>query len=431
MKIIDLKGLDPNRVIEFMPKPAESCLGDLASVAKIIDEVKRNKDRALKQYTLDFDRVDRPSLRVSTEEIQTACSQVPEDLKAVILKAKANIEAFHSHQIEKDWSFSPKAGITLGQRIRPIRRVGLYIPGGKAAYPSTVLMNGIPALLAGVSSIVLFTPPASDGTVNPLVLYAASCLGISEIYAVGGAQAIAAAAYGTETIQRVDKIVGPGNRYVAMAKKLVFGDVAIDMIAGPSEVLILADQTANPEWIAADLLAQAEHDEDAALYLITNQPNLPLKVAHALEQQLSTLPKAHIAKKALSQNFLVFLTEDLEKAVEAANNIAPEHFELLVENPMSLLEKIDQAGSIFVGPYTPEALGDYYAGTNHTLPTSGTARFSSPLGVYDFIKRPSFLSYSLKNLMEVAEDVVQFAKAEGLEAHARSVSLRKEALIHE
>lgn len=431
MKIIDLKGVEARRVLDFLPKPAESCLSDLAPVAAIIENVKKNKDKALKEYTLAFDQVERSSIRVSAEEIQQALKQVPLPLQEVILKAKANIEAYHRHQIESDWSFSPQEGITLGQRIRPIKRVGLYIPGGKAAYPSTVLMNGIPARLAGVSSIVLFTPPTSEGSVNPMVLFAAHCLGITEIYAVGGAQAIAAAAYGTESIERVDKIVGPGNRYVAMAKKLVFGDVAIDMIAGPSEVLILADHTANPEWIAADLLAQAEHDEDAALYLVTDQSHLPLKVAHALDLQLSTLPKASIARKALSRNFLVLQTEDIAAGLAVANYIAPEHFELLVEDPMTALASVDQAGSVFVGPYTPEALGDYFAGTNHTLPTSGTARFSSPLGVYDFIKRPSFLSYSAEALLQVADQVALFANAEGLDAHARSITLRKEALCLE
>lgn len=431
MKQIDLRGFEAETVLNFLPKQAESCLSDLAPVAEIIETVKKNGDSALFSYTKQFDKATRETLRVSQAEIEKAKRQVPEALKKVILTAKANIEAYHKNQIPTGFTFSPSEGIFMGQKIAPIRRVALYIPGGTAAYPSTVLMNAIPALLAGVASIVLFTPPRPDGTINPLVLFTANCLGIEEVYGVGGAQAIAAAAYGTESIKRADKIVGPGNRYVAMAKKLVFGDVAIDMIAGPSEVLIVADQTASADFIAADLLAQAEHDEDAALYLVTNQPNLPLQVSYALESQLKTLPRADIAKKALSQNCLVFMTENLEKSLAVANYIAPEHLELLVENPKEALSSIDQAGSIFLGSFAPEALGDYLAGTNHTLPTSGTARFSSPLGVYDFIKRPSYLSYDAPALLAVSEEVMLFAEAEGLVAHKRSIEIRKEALSRE
>lgn len=404
---------------------------DLEAVSKIIEAVQEDGDEALFKYSALFDGYKERTFLVTEDELAEADTLVDDSLKKVIQLAKANIEAYHRHQISADWSFSPQEGILLGQRICPIRRVALYIPGGKASYPSTVLMNGIPALLAGVEEIVLFTPPSPDGTINPLVLHAANCLGIREIYKLGGAQAVAAAAYGTDTIPAVDKIVGPGNRFVTLAKKLVFGDVAIDMIAGPSEVLIVADDTANPEWIAADLLAQAEHDEDASLYLVTTRSSLPLLVANALENQLKTLPKADIARKAVQNNFKVFIVDTLEKGLTIANAIAPEHLELMVENPEETLQSVTQAGSVFLGAYTPEALGDYLAGTNHTLPTNGTARFSSPLGVYDFIKRPSFLSYSKEALTAVGSAVAAFAAAEGLEAHKQSVCIRLDALQKE
>lgn len=405
-------------------QPNGQSLDDLALVSRILDQIKANGDSALRRFCKEFDRFEGGSLRVTEAEFEAAESAVPEKLKEILKTAKANIEAYHRHQLPMDWSFSPSEGVWLGQRIRPIRRVALYIPGGKAAYPSTVLMNGIPARIAGVKALALFTPPGPDGRVNDLVLYAASLLGIEEVYKIGGAQAIGAAAYGTESIEAVDKIVGPGNRFVALAKKLVFGDVAIDMIAGPSEVLIVADDSARPDWIAADLLAQAEHDEDAALYLVTTCKDLPKQVMAALDAQLSVLPKAAIASAALQQNFSVYLAADLKRAMTIANGIAPEHLELMVAEPEALLEQVDQAGSVFLGAYTPEALGDYWAGTNHTLPTSGTARFSSPLGVYDFIKRPSFLSYSREALKAAGTSVEAFAAAEGLEAHRASVAIR-------
>lgn len=410
-----------------LSKGLKPSLEDLQGVSAIIEAVQTEGDQALCRYALAFDQFE--ALRgkdflVTPEEFEGAKSQVSESLQEIIKTAKGNIFAYHQNQKSTDWSFSPKKGIVLGQKIKPLRRVALYIPGGKAAYPSTVLMNGIPALIAGVEEIAIFTPPDRSGNVNPLVLFAADLLGIREVYKLGGAQAIAAAAYGTETIESVDKIVGPGNRYVALAKKLVFGDVAIDMIAGPSEVLILADESANPQWIAADLLAQAEHDEDAALYLLTTDPSLPPKVEKELALQLATLPKANIASKAIGNNGYTFLIGDLETGLILSNLIAPEHLELVVKDPFKALESVDHAGSVFLGPYTPEALGDYYAGTNHTLPTSGTARFSSPLGVYDFIKRPSFLSYSKEALMAVGSEVEAFAEAEGLRAHKRSVTYR-------
>ena len=413
-------------------KGLKPSLEDLKMVSDIIDAVQNEGDSALRKYALLFDNYNTPAgstprpsdFLVTEAEFENANKQVSEALKTALKAASDNIFAYHKNQIPPDWSFSPSEGVVLGQRIRPLERVALYIPGGKAAYPSTVLMNGIPALIAGVEGIAIFTPPDKSGKVNPLVLYAAHLLGIREVYKLGGAQAIAAAAYGTETIPGVDKIVGPGNRYVALAKKLVFGDVAIDMIAGPSEVLILADESANPQWVAADLLAQAEHDEDASVYLVTTDPTLPAKVRLALEEQLSTLPKAEIARKAIENNGYVFLIDEGEIGLMLSNLIAPEHLELMIQDPFAILEQVEHAGSVFLGAYTPEALGDYYAGTNHTLPTSGTARFSSPLGVYDFIKRPSFLSYSKEALEAVGSQVEIFAHAEGLEAHERSVTYR-------
>lgn len=400
---------------------------DLQAVNAIIEGVQTEGDAALCRYALAFDQFEAltgKDFLVTAAEVEEGKSQVSGSLKQIIQTSRDNIFAYHQNQKSLDWSFSPKEGIVLGQKIKPLRRVALYIPGGKAAYPSTVLMNGIPALIAGVEEIVLFTPPDKSGKVNPLVLFAADLLGIREIYKLGGAQAVAAAAYGTETIEAVDKIVGPGNRYVALAKKLVFGDVAIDMIAGPSEVLIVADESANPKWIAADLLAQAEHDEDAALYLITTDPSLPDRVELELALQLTTLPKSSIAGKAIQNNGYTFLISQLETGLILSNLIAPEHLELMVKDPFKTLDWVEHAGSVFLGSYTPEALGDYYAGTNHTLPTSGTARFSSPLGVYDFIKRPSFLSYTKEALEAIGSEVEAFAEAEGLSAHKRSVTYR-------
>lgn len=419
----------------YLPKRSgtKPSLEDLTQVTNMLDTIAQTGDSALLCYSRIYDGYEpenAQALRVQPDEF-TAAALVDSSLKKTIQAARDNIWAYHSHQKTGDWSFSPSEGVLLGQRICPIRRVGLYIPGGKAAYPSTVLMNAIPAQIAGVKELALFTPPDANGAVNPLVLYAADLLGITEVYKLGGAQAIGAAAYGTQSIPAVDKIVGPGNRYVALAKKLVFGTVAIDMIAGPSEVLVIADSTANSKWIAADLLAQAEHDEDAALYLVTTDPSLPEAVLSELNQQLKSLPKADIAYQALKNNGRFFIADQLNTALAIANKIAPEHLELLVSDPLSMLEQVTCAGSVFLGSYAPEALGDYFAGTNHTLPTSGTARFSSPLGVYDFITRPSFLSYSKEALIAIGPQVEAFAAAEGLEAHKRSVTYRMEELAND
>lgn len=420
-------------LISYFPQRSgtKPTLEDLKQVTTMLESIEKDGDAALLNYSQIYDgyRLETINgLRVTPEELNVAEKSVSPTLKQTLQMAKENIWAYHTHQKERDWSFSPSPGITLGQRICPIGRVGLYIPGGKASYPSTVLMNGIPALIAGVEEIALFTPPNENGKIDPLVLYAAKLLGIKEIYKLGGAQAIGAAAYGTQSIAAVDKIVGPGNRYVALAKKLVFGTVAIDMIAGPSEILIIADRSANPKWLAADLLAQAEHDEDAALYLVTTDPQLPAKVNEALNEQIKQLPKADIAYKALNQNGRFFVTPTLKTAIEIANRIAPEHLELCIINPQSALKHIRCAGSVFLGHYTPEALGDYLAGTNHTLPTSGTARFSSPLGVYDFVTRPSFLTYSKEALKAIGRHVEAFAAAEGLEGHRCSISNRLEEI---
>ncbi len=402
---------------------------DYSEVSAILRAVQREGDRALLTYSKTFDGYAPDEIshfRVSAEAFEKAKSQISPPLKEALALAKENIWRYHENQMPCSWSVSPESGIELGQRICPMKRVALYIPGGKAAYPSTVLMNAIPAQIAGVSEIAIFTPPNAKGEIDPLVLYAAFLMGITEVYKLGGAQAIGAAAYGTSSIPAVDKIVGPGNRFVALAKKIVFGTVAIDMIAGPSEVLIIADETANPQWIAADLLAQAEHDEDARLYLLTTNFSLPNKVFDALATQLRQLPKASIAAKALNRHFTIFVADTLDLCLELSNVIAPEHLELAIDNPKVLLDGVTAAGSVFLGHATPEALGDYFAGTNHTLPTSSTARFSSPLGVYDFVTRPSYLCYEKDALSKIGAHIMAFAKAEGLEAHSRSIQIRME-----
>lgn len=426
MKVHDFRMQHPEKAAELLS--LKSVLDDeaLDTAKTIIEAVKLNGDDALLAYTRQWDcPLDLP-IALSPIDIEASVTQVSDRLKGIIDKAKGQIEAYHRHQIVSDWRYEPETGILMGQRICPIRRVGLYIPGGKAAYPSTLLMNAIPAQVAGVKEIVIFTPRDAEGQINPLVLYAAKVLGLSEVYAIGGAQAVAAAAYGTKTIPRVDKLVGPGNRYVTAAKKLVYGDIAIDMIAGPSEVLIVADGRANISWLAADLLAQAEHDSDAGLFVCTTDQHLPLKLAAALESQLASLPKAAIAKEAL-KSLSVILCDSIEACITISNVIAPEHLELMVADPMDYLDQVTAAGSVFLGDYCPEALGDYLAGPNHTLPTSGTAKFSSPLGVYDFIKRPSYLMYDRTACLSVADEVYDFAMAEQLEAHGRAIQLRKES----
>ena len=360
-------------------------------------------------------------------EIDEAFSAVPAELLDIIREAAQNIRDFHEKQLETTWTYTPKPGVILGQHITPIERVGLYVPGGKATYPSTVLMDAIPALVAGVKSLVMVTPPGRDGKINPTILAAAKIAGVHEIYKIGGAQAVAALAYGTETIKPVNKIVGPGNIYVATAKKEVFGKVDIDMIAGPSEVLIIADENANPVYAAADLLSQAEHDELAMPILVTTSADLGEQVIEEVYRQISEdLNRKEIAKKSVDDYGFVFIVKDLDEAFELSNQIAPEHLELLIEHPMDSLEKVKNAGAIFMGAYTPEPLGDYFAGPNHTLPTSGTAKFSSPLGVYDYMKKSSILSYDQAALRSVYPKIAAFARSEGLDAHAKAVERRFE-----
>ena len=398
----------------------------LAGVAQIVHDVSVRGDEALIDYTRKFDGHDLTSatLEVTDIERKEAQARVKQEDLAVIRLAADRIEKYHRHQIAKGWSMNDESGATLGQRILPLQRAGIYAPGGKAFYPSTLLMAAIPARLAGVKEILLVSP-VKDGRLNPLIAAAASIAGVDRIFKIGGAQAVAALAYGTQTIPRVDKIVGPGNAYVAAAKKLVFGQVAIDMIAGPSEVVVIADRTANPAFAAADLLAQAEHDEMAAAVLLTPFPDLAKAVAEEVQKQMQALPKKEIIEKSLTQFGAIIITSGIDQAVELANLFAPEHLELMVENPAVVLDQIHSAGSVFLGSYTPEALGDYVAGANHILPTEGTARFSSPLGVYDFYKRMSVLSFSQQAFETLASQTQHFAQMEGLDAHAHSVRIRR------
>ena len=393
------------------------------NVRAILDDIKNNGDTAVIKYTKAFDSLTLKSLRITPAEIKQHAKKAEKDvLNALKISAK-RIRDFHKSQKEKSWSFSEKRNL-LGQVIMPLERVGVYVPGGKASYPSTVLMNVIPAQVAGVKEIALCVP-TPKGEINPYVMAAIDSLGIKEVYRIGGAQAIGAMAYGTATIKKVDKIVGPGNVYVATAKKMVFGEVDIDMIAGPSEILIIADETANPAFIAADLLSQAEHDELASSILITNSKKLSYKVSRQLDEQLSKLTRKEIAGKSLDNYGAIIITKNLKDAVALSNGIAPEHLEIMTEKPMAILPVIKNAGAIFLGEWTPEPLGDYSAGPNHTLPTGGTARFSSPLGVYDFIKRSSLLMFTKEGFTRLSSTVRTIAAAEGLEAHRKAITVRE------
>nr|WP_314079879.1 histidinol dehydrogenase [uncultured Leptotrichia sp.] len=396
------------------------------TVENILKDVKKRGDKALFEYTKKFDKVDLKTLEVSEEEIQKAFDTIDKELLEVIKYSHDNIKLFHEKQVRNNFIVKKENGVSLGQIINPIEKVGLYVPGGTAAYPSTVLMNTVPAKIAGCKEIIMVTPPTSDGTILPSLLVAAKIAGVDRIFKVGGAQSIAALSYGTESIPKVYKIVGPGNIYVAMAKKMVYGEVSIDMIAGPSEVLIIADDSANPVHVAADLLSQAEHDKLAASILVTTSKELAENVSEQLEIQLKELEREEIARTSIENQGRIIITKTIDEAIKISNEIAPEHLELAVSNPFELLTKIKNAGSIFMGHNTPEPLGDYLAGPNHTLPTSGTAKFSSPLSVDDFIKKSSFIYYSKEGLEEVKDKVIKFAESEGLTAHARSVSKRFE-----
>ena len=396
-------------------------------VTEIIQNVITNGDKALFEYSKRFDRADLTALEVTAAEIDEAIASVSPEFIEIIREAADNIRAFHEKQVRNSFILNEKDGVVTGQKIIPIEKVGLYVPGGTAAYPSTVLMDSIPAKIAGCNEIVMVTPPSSDGRVNPVILAAAKIAGVDRIFKVGGAQAVAALAYGTESVPKVDKIVGPGNAYVAEAKKQVFGKVSIDMIAGPSEILVVADSTSNPKFVAADLLSQAEHDKMASAVLVTDSEELAKKVSDELEQQIPLLPRKEIARASIDNNGKIIVAKDnLSLAIDIANEIAPEHLELCVDNPFDYLDKIKHAGSVFMGKYCPEALGDYFAGPNHTLPTSGTARFSSPLSVDDFVKKTQFIYYSKDALSGVADKVAYFAEKEGLSAHAKSATIRFE-----
>ncbi|WP_440338060.1 histidinol dehydrogenase [Megasphaera sp.] len=394
------------------------------AVEAILADIEQRGDAAVREYTKRFDGVDLDSFLVSPEEIDDAVDIVGPDFMAILEEAAANIRAYHERQVEQTWIDTFRPGVRLGAKFTPIQRVGVYVPGGTAAYPSTVLMDTIPAHVAGVPSIAVFTPPAKDGSVNPYILAAAYVAGATEIYKVGGAQGIAAAAYGTESIPPVFKIVGPGNAYVAMAKRLVFGTVGIDMIAGPSEVGVLADHDANPVWVAADLLAQAEHDRRAAVFLVTPSAAFAGEVEAEVRRQLEELPRKDIAAESIEKHAKFFIVKDKDQAVDIMNLIAPEHLEIAFSDAETWAKKIVNAGAIFMGPYTTEPLGDYFAGPNHTLPTMGTAAFSSPLGVYDFVKRSSLLEYDKDAFTAVADKVMRFANVEGLQAHGLAVRRR-------
>ncbi|MGO4988108.1 histidinol dehydrogenase [Gallicola sp. Sow4_E12] len=428
MRIIKVE--DRGKIKEQMDellKRSESDQSDIEKTVKdIIDNIKKRGDEALLEYTEKFDGVELSDIKVTKEEVTAAREAVGEEFLEILEEAAANIKEYHECELEETWMKEFRPGVRLGQKITPIGRVGIYVPGGKAGYPSTVLMDSIPAVVAGVESIAMVTPPLKDGRVDPYILAAASVAGVDEIYKVGGAQSVAALAYGTETIAPVNKIVGPGNIYVATAKKQVFGKVAIDMIAGPSEIGILADENAKKEIIAADLLSQAEHDEMAASILVTTSSKFAEEVKEEVYRQIELLPRQEIMTKSIDNYGTIFVANTKEEAVDIMNEVAPEHLEILFEDAESFVDSIKNAGAIFIGQYTPEPVGDYFAGPNHTLPTSGTAKFSSPLGTYDFFKRSSLLCYEKDALERIAEKVQSFAEKEGLFAHSNAVKKRFE-----
>lgn len=398
------------------------------TVNEILNEVKEKGDEALFRYTKKFDKAEitPDNIRVTGEEIQEAYAQVEASLVEVMKRSLANIQDFHKKQLRNSWIETREDGVVLGQRITPLESVGVYVPGGKAAYPSSVLMNIIPAQVAGVERIVMVTPPGADGKVNPATLVAADLAGATEVYKVGGAQAVAALAYGTASIKKVAKICGPGNIFVALAKKTVYGHVSIDSIAGPSEILVLADETANPRYVAADLLSQAEHDELASAILVTTSEELAVRVEEEIQEFLKTLSRADIIRKSLENYGYLLVADSMSDAIQAANEIASEHLEILTKNPFDTMTRIKNAGAIFLGEYSSEPLGDYFAGPNHVLPTNGTAKFFSPLNVDDFIKKSSLISYSKEALEPIHKDIIQFANAEQLTAHANSIAVRFE-----
>lgn len=423
IKIYDLNTMSLEEVLD---RTEEETVDVTDIVAGIIDTVRQNGDRALLDYAKKFDKAELTNLVVTQEEIDEALEQIDDYFIETLKQARDNIQLYHEKQLRSGYELQKEDGIVLGQKVTPLARVGVYVPGGTASYPSSVLMNVIPAKIAGVTEIVMVTPPDKNGKVAAPILAAASVAGVTKIVKTGGAQAVAALAYGTESVPRVDKIVGPGNAFVATAKRMVFGQVDIDMIAGPSEILVLADGTCNPRYVAADLLSQAEHDKMAQAVLVTDSKELAMAVAEELEVQLAQLPREEIARTSVENRGKIIVAGSLEQAVEAANAIAPEHLELCVDEPFELLPLVKNAGSIFLGKHTPEAMGDYFAGTNHILPTGGTARFSSPLSVDDFVKKSSYLYYTPEALAKVKDRVADFAEREGLHAHGKSVTIRFE-----
>ncbi len=422
IKILDYSALGES----IFAREETSTINLEAVVRDIIQNVRDNGDKALYEYAKKFDKADLDSLIVTEKEFNQAFDQVDDEFIEILKKASANIKEFHSNQVRQGFTITRPDGVVMGQKITPIERAGLYVPGGTANYPSTVLMDSIPAKLAGVKELCIATPPSADGKINPVILVASKIAGVDKVYKIGGAGAIAALAYGTESVKKVDKIVGPGNAFVAEAKRQVYGVVSIDMIAGPSEILIVADGKSNPKHLAADLLSQAEHDKMASAVLVTDSNDLALAVQKEIEVQLEKLPRKEIARVSIDTNGKIIVAKDFNEVIKVSNKIAPEHLELIVDNPFEYLDKIENAGSIFMGRYCPEALGDYFAGPNHTLPTSGTARFSSPLSVDDFIKKSQFTYYTKDALEKVYKDVATFANVEGLQAHANSATIRFE-----
>ena len=421
MKIMPVNQFRPE---DFKTPPIQAGNEIEAIVDEIIANVRANGDAALKEYAAKFDKAELNTVLVSEDEIAEAFAACDEAFIEILKQARNNIEAFHKHQVRSSFIVSEEDGRVLGQRVIPLKRVGLYVPGGTAAYPSSVLMNAVPPKLAGVKEIIIATPPGKDGRVNPAILCAAKIAGVTKIVKAGGAQAIAALAYGTESVPNVDKIVGPGNVFVATAKRRVYGIVDIDMIAGPSEILVLADAKSNPAFVAADLLSQAEHDKLASAILVTDSAELAKQVQAEVEKQLKLLPREEIARASIDQNGKIIVVNTLDQGIDITNLIAPEHLEICVDEPFAYLPRIESAGSVFLGRNVPEALGDYWAGPNHTLPTSGTARFSSPLSVDDFVKKSQFLYYSTDALKAAKDNIVSFAKREGLNGHAQSVAIR-------
>jgi len=427
MRIVKLTNETKNELLNNLLKRSPSSYNEYENtVNEIISNVRENKDKALFEYTQKFDKcsINADTIKVTRAEIEEAYNSLEPEFIEVMKKSAENIRVFHEKQKRNTWIDTKEDGSILGQRILPIEISGVYVPGGKAAYPSSVLMNVVPAKVAGVKRIIMCTPPGADGKVNPGTLAAADIAGVTEVYKVGGAQAIAAMAFGTESIPKVDKITGPGNIFVALAKKACFGYVSIDSIAGPSEILVLADETCNPRYVAADLLSQAEHDELASAILITTSEEVAKKVSDEIDEFLKTLSRAEIIKKSLDNYGYAFVAENMDDAIEAANAIASEHLEIITANPFETMTKIKNAGAIFLGQYSSEPLGDYFAGPNHILPTNGTARFFSPLSVDDFVKKTSIISYSKDALFKVHNDIELFAKKEGLTAHANSIAVR-------